>query len=122
MGRSVKAQAQEIRLAMQRMRSSEALTADAVNAFVDMVRRHFAAEEGPGGWLYEADRDTPHLADRLDAFREDHAGMLAMADALLVGPINADAVRALVDRLEEHERHEGELMARVLYEEFGGRG
>ncbi|MFP3940360.1 MAG: hypothetical protein ACLF0P_08635 [Thermoanaerobaculia bacterium] len=92
-----------------------------------LLAEHFAREEAPEGLRDVV--DEPRWESALQALFDEHALCLAEVDRLaltsrelLAGPVEElrRDVRAVCQRLHDHETAETELLAASLYDETGG--
>ena len=126
--RSIQAEHDELRVLLERIQG--VVFPDLPPLLVqlrDLLVKHFATEEGPGG--FEAITESqPQFLPRLAEIFEEHQGFLDRLDAI-AGRVEScekernallDAVRALAHELHEHEAKENELLGDVLYTDLGG--
>jgi hypothetical protein len=85
------------------------------------LRRHFEAEES-GGYLNVVLEKRPGWSRRVDGLREQHREiLLSLADLARRPPAEiAEQLGAALDRVQEHDSEECDLVQRAVIEDIGG--
>jgi hypothetical protein len=93
-----------------------------------LLKDHFALEEAPDGMAAVVRDNAPNQLGRLQGLMSQHPSLLDALDEILDkarrvvnGPLTEldDDLRALCDRLREHEAEETRLLTDALYTDLG---